>query len=163
MKITTFIGFALAIGWTSTVQAGSVCPKERASIVIDTKTHGLSLCRNGKRVGRFVVALGRGGVDKRKEGHNKTPLGRYRLGRPTHSKKFHRFVPIAYPTRAQRKKGFTGSAIGIHGPRRSLRTWGALNLLMDWTQGCIAVSSDTQIESIVRWVRKHKPRFVYLR
>ena len=71
---------------------------------------------------------------------------------------------MAYPTPAQARAGFTGSAIGIHGPPRGLPGVARLQALVatDWTAGCIAVATDGDIEAIVRWLDERGVRIVRL-
>ena len=104
------------------------------------------------------------GVGKRKEGDNRTPLGRYGLGPPRASRSFHIFVPVQYPTPEQARLGFTGGAIGIHGPPRGWTTLAELAMLVarDWTAGCIALATDTDIDAVAAWVRKQEVRNVRL-
>jgi murein L,D-transpeptidase YafK len=73
------------------------------------------------------------------------------------SERFGTFVPISYPTAEQRRRGFTGSDIGIHGPDRRFRRLGRLTTWADWTAGCIAVGSDDEIDEIALWVEQHEP------
>jgi murein L,D-transpeptidase YafK len=122
------------------------------------------LCNAGKAEGAFTVALGTKGVGKQREGDYKTPLGHYGLGPPRASKNFHIFVPVGYPTPAQARMGFTGGAIGIHGPPRGYSTLAELALLVaqDWTAGCIAVATDAEIETVAAWVRKQEVKDVRL-
>ncbi len=145
--------------------ARAACPSSRNAVVVDTNSHDLRLCLRGQATARYKVALGHGGMGKRREGDAKTPLGRYRLGLPRASVDgFHRFIPVGYPSAAQRSKGYTGGAVGIHGPNRSARFAGsAANTAADWTLGCVAVGSDGEIEAIEAWVRKHRVRDVVLR
>jgi len=136
-------------------------------VVVDTAAGRLHLCDAGRSVEAYPVSLGSGGTGKRKQGDEKTPLGTYRLGKPRGSKKYGRFIPVGYPTKAQRKKGYTGSAIGIHGPPRAALWVGRLGLgraltLFDVTKGCIAVGTDEEIGAIERWVRRLKVRVVHL-
>jgi hypothetical protein len=132
----------------------SACRAGETAIVVDTTAHRLYLCAAGAAERSFPVALGVNGVDKRRTGDNRTPLGIYALGTPRASGSFHRFVPVAYPTPAQARAGFTGSAIGIHGPPRGLEDAARLQALVatDWTAGCIAVATDGDIEAIVGWL-----------
>ena len=104
------------------------------------------------------------GVDKRRAGDNRTPLGSYPLGAPRAARWFHRFIPVAYPTAAQQRAGVSGGAIGIHRPPRGLETAARLALLIasNWTAGCIAVATDAEIERIVAWVEAHQVRTVRL-
>jgi murein L,D-transpeptidase YafK len=91
-------------------------------------------------------------MDKRVEGDERTPTGRYPLGAPRPSAPFHRFIPVGYPTAGQRAEGRTGGAIGIHGPDRRFRLLGSLTTRVDWTAGCLAVGSDAEIDRIAEWV-----------
>jgi murein L,D-transpeptidase YafK len=112
-------------------------------------------------VGRYAVAYGWGGMDKREQGDKKTPLGTYRLGNPRASKAFGTFIHVGYPTRAQRAKGMTGSAIGIHGPHRNLVWAGRLNTLLNATDGCVMVTEE-DIQAIAAWVRLKRVRKVHI-
>lgn len=110
--------------------------------------------------GRFPVALGRGGLDKKREGDGRTPKGAYPLGAPRPSARFHRFVPVGYPTPEQRAQGLTGGDIGIHGPHAAFRPLGSLTTWVDWTEGCIAVGSRSEIEEVAAWVEAARPRAI---
>ena len=119
----------------------------------------------GLGVAAFVaprVALARGGVDKRREGDERTPLGTYRLDRPSRSADFHRFIHVRYPTAEQRRAGYTGSAIGVHGPSRAARRFRRMSTLVDWTAGCIAVGTDADIDAVARFVRTNRVRTIVL-
>jgi murein L,D-transpeptidase YafK len=72
------------------------------------------------------------------------------------------FIPIGYPTANQRRDGYTGSAIGIHGPSRIFTRAGWMNTAADWTKGCIAVASDEAINEIAAWVENKQPRVIHL-
>jgi len=139
------------------------CRTNETAIVVDARTHQLHLCAGGKVERTFAVALGTRGVGKQREGDNRTPLGHYGLGPPRASQNFHIFVPVQYPTPAQARLGFTGGAIGIHGPPRgwSLAALGSL-VAQDWTAGCIAVATDADIEAVADWIRKHGVKDVRL-
>ena len=143
--------------------AGSCAPGETA-VVVDTRTHRMHLCSAGTADRTFAVALGSRGVGKQRQGDARTPLGRYGLGPPRTSKDFHIFIPVGYPTPQQARMGFTGSAIGIHGPPRGWKTLAELAALVsqDWTIGCIAVTTDEDIEAVAAWVRKHEVKNVRL-
>jgi murein L,D-transpeptidase YafK len=122
--------------------------------VVDARAHALWLCRSGVPVERFQVAMGRGGVDKRRRGDGRTPLGTYTLGSPRPSAEYGVFIPIDYPTPAQAASGFTGSAVGIHGPPRGLTEPEYPTSGVDWTQGCIATGVDGDVERIAAFVRE---------
>ena len=133
------------------------------AVVVDTHARTLALCENGQETHHYKVSLGSGGLDKQKEGDARTPLGEYSLapGRP--SSDFHTFLAVGYPTSEQRAAGLTGGAIGIHGPARKYRWLGALAMVSDWTAGCIAVSSDAEIDQIDAWVKAHQVKSILIR
>lgn len=122
---------------------------------IQTKNRKLMICEHGKIVESYKIAIGRGGIGKFSAGDNKTPIGIYNLGQPRQSPQFGTFVPIHYPTKEQKLRGYTGHAIGIHGPHRRFSWLKNLNVWFNWTQGCIAVSDDSEIKSIAQWIKKH--------
>jgi hypothetical protein len=128
------------------------CLPDRREVVVVTADRALWLCEAGHGGARFRVAIGSGGVDKRSTGDRRTPLGTYPLGAPRPSSRFGTFIPVGYPTEEQKKLGFTGSDIGIHGPDRRLRWAGAINAWYDWTAGCIAVATDDEIGQVARFV-----------
>lgn len=136
------------------------CPPTGTLVAVHSADHRLHLCRAGRVEGSFRVALGRGGLDKRREGDERTPLGRYTLGAPRGSERFHRFVPVGYPTEAQRAEGRTGSAIGVHGPDARFAWLGAATAWVDWTNGCIAVGTRREIDTISEWVTRAGARAI---
>ena len=132
------------------------CKDQRTSIVVVGKESTLHLCQDDKSVDTFRVAFGQNGIGKTKPGDKKTPLGSFPLGAPRASADgFHLFVPIIIPSAM-------GSAVGIHGPTRSTRFLGPANVAIDWTLGCIAVSSDSAITSISDFVKKERPRLIHI-
>jgi murein L,D-transpeptidase YafK len=133
---------------------GDPCAGQGTAVVVDTAQRALLLCDEGRVKASHAVALGSGGVDKRVEGDAKVPLGTYPLGKPRASSSFNLFIPVGYPTAEQRRQGYTGSAIGVHGPARLAQ--GASSTAVDWTLGCIAVGTDDEIEAIARWVNTRR-------
>ncbi len=130
-----------------------LCIGHGTAVLADTDTQIIFLCKNGKTVGDYDFSMGREGVGKTSLGDKKTPLGIYPLAKPYKSDRFKVFIPIGYPTPAQEKLGFTGQDAGIHGPARGFfRCAGFLNATVNWTQGCLAVSSDTFVKEIGRFV-----------
>lgn len=143
-------------------QGFSPCEGRKTALVIRSDEHRLWLCRAGTAEGSFKVALGRNGTGKQQEGDQRTPLGTYPLGQPRVSTEYHVFIPVGYPTPAQRRQGYTGSAIGIHGPKRSFAWAGWLITLFDWTLGCIALASDEEIEHVAAWVERERVAVVHI-
>ncbi|MBN8541758.1 MAG: L,D-transpeptidase family protein [Deltaproteobacteria bacterium] len=126
-------------------------------LIADTETQILYLCKNGKSVKDFDFAKGWNGTAKREEGDERTPLGVYNIKAPQKSSSgFHKFIHISYPTPHQKSQGYTGSNVGIHGPSRWARCLGRLNTyVFDWTNGCIAVGSDREIDEVSRFVEEN--------
>jgi murein L,D-transpeptidase YafK len=149
--------FALALALAFPT-ATAPCRPHETGVVVEVAAHALTLCDEGRTAARHRVALGSGGVGKRQRGDDRTPLGLYSLGAPRASQHFGTFVPVGYPTGSQRRMGFTGDSVGIHGPPRGIA--GALGTAIDWTAGCIAVGSDAEIESIAAFIRRRQARTV---
>lgn len=143
---------------------GDGCAGILKAVVIDTKTKHMWLCQAGSSFRGYAVAIGSGGPDKQKEGDNKTPLGIYALGSPRPSGEgFHTFIPIDFPREDQKRKGFNGGKIGIHGPPESWKWLGSTTTWVNWTRGCIAVGSIDEIIEIADWVRTNQVKEVILR
>jgi murein L,D-transpeptidase YafK len=100
------------------------------------------------------VALGAGGMGKRAQRDKKTPLGSYAVGKARSSSRYRRFIPIGYPTAAQRRAGYSGSDVGIHGPD-PMFTWEGT---VDWTNGCIALKKSEDLDVLVVWTDKWQPK-----
>lgn len=159
-------GLLLFAAWLSISRRLSgfeACEGRPHSIVVTTRRHTLWLCGAQGPVQGFPVALGRGGVDKRQAGDRRTPRGQYRLDPPRESDRFGIFIPVGYPTKEERRRGFSGSAIGLHGPDHRFRWLGPMNSWADWTQGCIAVATDAEIRKIADWARRHQAREIHIR
>lgn len=138
----------------------SPCPDRGDAISVVARKRELWLCQNGTAVSRFQVAMGRGGVDKHRRGDGRTPLGTYALGTPRPSVQFGVFIPFEYPTPDQLAQGFTGGALGIHGPPRGLTEPEYPTTVVDWTDGCIATGTDDDIARIADFVRERQPVLV---
>jgi L,D-peptidoglycan transpeptidase YkuD (ErfK/YbiS/YcfS/YnhG family) len=154
VQLLTFI---LAVAVSSLAQSSpspsDACAAHGTSLWVETRSHRLRLCEGGRTLADFPVALGERGIGKRLRGDRRTPLGVYPLGSPRPSASFGTFIPIGYPTPWQKRMGFTGSAVGLHGPPRDLADAGASNVASDWTWGCVALASDAEIARVAAWVR----------
>ena len=133
------------------------CSRYDTAVVVDVHVRSLWLCELGATQAHYPVALGRGGTGKRTRGDRKTPLGSYALGEPRLSDRFGVFIPISYPTAAQRRRGFTGGEIGIHGPQRRFEWAGSWNTYVDWTDGCIALGTLDEAMEVATFVHEHAP------
>lgn len=107
------------------------------------------LDQNGNPIRSYMVSLGKMPEgDKRKEGDNKTPEGKYIIESRNDKSDYHLSLRISYPNasdkyRASKAGVKPGGAIMIHGmPNgQSWKTW-KYNKTKDWTNGCIAVYND---------------------
>ncbi len=132
-------------------------------MVVESSRHKLYLCEAGRRAAEFGVRLGRKGMGKRRSGDGKSPLGVYPLGKPRPSQRYGRFIPVGYPTPAQQRQGYSGSAIGVHGPDRRVRWLGRLVNTFDTTDGCVGLATDEDMDRVVSWVRRARPRTIEIR
>jgi murein L,D-transpeptidase YafK len=129
-------------------------------------------CEGGARR-EFTVALSRTPVGpKRRAGDWRTPEGTYRISGAPRKSRFHLFVPIDYPTRADVVAGFDDGVIGARTAQRLLERlargellpqdtplggtlgfhgegeeWRGISEVLDWTYGCFALT-DADIEFI---------------
>jgi murein L,D-transpeptidase YafK len=133
-----------------------------ALVVVRTTEHRLYACETGSIVRSYDVRLGRHGTGKTRAGDGKTPLGTYPLGVPRPSKDYGTFIPIGYPTAQQARRGLTGSAIGLHGPLRSVRWLGRAVNWFDTSDGCIGIATDDEMSILARWVRTKRPRTIVI-
>jgi murein L,D-transpeptidase YafK len=130
------------------------------AMLVRTDKHRLFLCEQNRTVAEMPVALGQGGIGKRTQGDQRVPLGEYPLGSPVPSVQFHIFIPLGYPTPDQVRAGYTGSALGVHGPQRGYET--PASTTMDWTAGCIAVGTDREIDRVADWIRAKRVRRIVI-
>jgi len=128
------------------------CPSTEAVVFVDTHAHVLLACEGGLAAHAYRVRLGSGGAGKTREGDRRTPLGVYGLAAPRRSERFGTFVPVGYPTAAQVALGYTGSAIGVHGPPRALRPFGRYLSAFDTTAGCVGLASDAEMDELRGWI-----------
>ncbi len=150
-----FAAFMLA-----TMASPAPCVGKGTALYVDATERLLWLCESGRAREAIPVALGRGGLNKRVEADAKVPLGEYPLGSPLPSKAYHVFIPVGYPTPGQRSQGFTGGAIGVHGPIRG--HGGPSSTKMDWTLGCIAVGTDAEINRVAGWLKATRARRIII-
>jgi hypothetical protein len=156
-------GGGLLLSCHNRAGAAGVCTASDARIVVETAAHRLVLCEREREIGSFSVRLGRGGVGKTAEGDGKTPLGAYPLAEPRKSDRYGTFIPIGYPTPDQRRRGFTGGDVGVHGPHRWVRWLGTLVNSFDSSNGCVGLATDGEMATIADWVRSAHAATIELR
>jgi murein L,D-transpeptidase YafK len=159
-----FLWLVVLLGTASgAARAEGPCRTQDARIVVELEAHRLVLCKQAQAVKTFGVRLGHGGTGKSRAGDGKTPVGVYPLGKPRASKRYGMFIPVGYPTAQQRKQGFTGGAIGVHGPDRRAKWLGRLVNTFDTSDGCVGLAKDEEMAEIAKWVRTVKAHTIELR
>lgn len=151
--------------------APPLCERIEAIEVRKSERALVAACAGGGEL-RLPVALARAAGPKRARGDQRMPEGEYRIAGPLRpSQRFHRFLPIDYPSVADAERAFAerrigaverdaivrahrarrlppqetalGGHLGFHGEGKRWRGSGAL----DWTEGCIALA-DGDIERL---------------
>jgi len=131
-------------------------------IVVNKSKRELLLSRSGKMIRTYRIALGKNPVGpKLRKGDRKTPEGVYSISGRNAASAYHRSLRISYPNaddriRARRQGVDPGGDIMIHGLPNGQGYVGASHRLIDWTDGCIAVT-DAEIEEIWRLVPDGTP------
>jgi murein L,D-transpeptidase YafK len=131
-------------------------------VLVSKSDHTMTLFRNGQEIRVFRVALGRNsGGPKIKEGDHKTPEGNYVLDSKNAGSAFHLAMHISYPNeldreRAARLGAAPGGNIMVHGIKNGFGWLGRWHRLVDWTDGCIALTNP-EIEQFARLVPKGTP------
>ncbi len=131
-------------------------------VVLEKAARRLSLYRDGRLLRSYRVALGRSPVGpKEREGDNRTPEGQYIIDWRNTRSAYHLALHVSYPSPADvaraRAAGYKpGGDIMIHGLPNGLAWIGQSHALVDWTQGCVAVTN-AEIEEIARAVPDGTP------
>jgi len=157
----------------------SACGRAVRVVVSKAERRATIECSAGGRV-VFPIALSRDRGPKRAEGDHRMPEGEYAIAGRARKSRFHLFVPIDYPSRADAERALAehridratfdaiaqahaerrmppqdtplGGALGLHG--EGARWRGELDL--NWTEGCVALS-DRAIEQLAKLVRRGTP------
>jgi len=137
---------------------------------------------DGGAVFTFPAAFGREPLGaKRAAGDERTPEGEYRIAGAARPSRFHRFLPIDYPSTADadaalaerriarsdhrriveaHRRGVLppqdtplGGLLGLHGEGRR---WRGESKQLDWTHGCIALA-DAELDFVIARVAQGTP------
>lgn len=131
-------------------------------VVVKKGARRLALYDGQDLLREYRVALGGNPLGhKQREGDERTPEGHYVLDFRKADSSFHLALHISYPsgadTQAARDQGVSpGGQIMVHGIRNGLGLLGRAHALVDWTDGCIAVTN-REIEEIWRVVPDGTP------
>lgn len=131
--------FALVFVYRSTLYNPLPQNSRIIKIIIDKKTHKMTVYTDTDIVKVYKVALGRGvyGI-KDTSWDNITPSGNYYISFKNPNSNYHKALGLSY-----------GNDIEIHGIKNGWPSVGNLHTLIDWTRGCIAVSN-IEIDDIYR-------------
>jgi len=124
-------------------------------VILKKSTRMLYLYSGGEVLYRYHISLGQEATGaKAFEGDMRTPEGTYRLDWRQLSSRYNKSIHISYPNSKDKEyaKKFgmsAGGMIMIHGTPNiwslsPLGDW--LPMLVDWTEGCIAMSNDDMEE-----------------
>jgi murein L,D-transpeptidase YafK len=155
---TAYIYAGIFLPWLPIDQAAPHVDR----VLVKKKDHKLLLMNGDAVVKSYPVALARGGLEpKQRQGDHKTPEGPYVIDSRNQTSRFHRALHVSYPNETDKERApklgvDPGGAIMIHGLQNGLGWLGASQRLVDWTDGCIAVT-DEQIEEIWRLVPNGTP------
>jgi len=146
------LGIVLSLGFSALLAE----PIQLADkIIVKKSARMLYLSSGGEIFKKYHVSLGRVPVgDKEIEGDMKTPEGTYALDYRQLSDNYYKSLHISYPNAEDKAHAKSlgqsaGGMIMIHGtpPSWSLSPYGDwMNVLIDWTDGCIAMSNDDMDE-----------------
>jgi murein L,D-transpeptidase YafK len=142
------------------IWAGSTSPdsaKAADLIVIVKSSRTMTLYRGRTVLKTYKVALSRDSTGaKERAGDHKTPEGDYVIDAKNAHSRFHLALHLSYPNandreRARRLGVNPGGNVEIHGLPEGYSWVGGAQRLVDWTDGCIAVTN-SEIEEIWRMV-----------
>ena len=152
----------VAFAWANWPAAG-VGGGVRADLVVVKKSARLlELYAGDQLLKSYAVSLGRNPVGpKRAEGDERTPEGTYVLDSRKSDSSFHRALHISYPSAADVAQAHAsgvdpGGPIMVHGLPNGLGFLGKIHRLVDWTDGCVAVTN-AEIDEIWQVVADGTP------
>jgi murein L,D-transpeptidase YafK len=139
--IGIFIGIGIAYGIMSLAYADTDVNTNKILIY---KQENILYVLNNKNdiLSQYKVRIGKNTKCKSKEGDQATPCGEYKITRIRKHPKYKIFMDINYPNKKDKEEGKTGNLIGIHQwyPKDPIK----------YSQGCITVLNDGEIEEIAK-------------
>lgn len=158
MRLTLLYAIYACMIATAPAHAG-----EKVDLVrVDKSDRRLELIGGGKVLRSYSIALGGDPLGhKHQEGDQRTPQGRYVLDWRNPNSIAHKSIHISYPNAddlaaAKTRHVDAGGMIMIHGQPNGFGWWGWLLQLVDWTDGCIAVT-DSDMDEIWAMVADGTP------
>jgi len=128
-------------------------PGTKADLVVVHKAaRRLELYRGKELLKAYQVSLGRHSIGtKTQQGDGRTPEGDYRLDYRNPTSSFHKALHISYPepadiASARSRNVDPGGLVMVHGMRNGFGWIGRLHRVIDWTDGCVAVTNNEMDE-----------------
>jgi murein L,D-transpeptidase YafK len=127
------------------------------SVVVEKKAHRLTLYHLGRPLKAYRIALGGQPVgDKVSAGDRRTPEGVFAVIARNDNSDFHLALRLSYPDERHQAVADSlgvspGGDIMIHGLPKGRSQVGAQHRIVDWTNGCVALT-DEEIEELWRAV-----------
>jgi len=131
-------------------------PRQKHVFIVDSRSSRLYLFKNAggkpQLVADYYVTLGKNGMEKTREGDQKTPVGVYFVTADLPREKLSDFYgagayPISYPNEWDRRMGRKGHGIWLHGVPSAV-----YNRPPRASDGCLALANP-DLESIGRYVQ----------
>ncbi|MEW6601555.1 MAG: L,D-transpeptidase family protein [Nitrospirota bacterium] len=152
------ISLLFSVIYNSAYSAKIISSRIQADYVLVQKSlKQLTLYHDERPIKTYNVALGRNPIGpKLTEGDLRTPEGRYTIDSRNSNSKYHLALHISYPNEIDLQiTGIAGVSPGgnimIHGTGEEYAWMGAFHDVVDWTDGCIAVTNE-EIEEIWKLV-----------
>lgn len=123
------------------------------NILVIKSARKLVLLREETPIKEYRIALGGNPLGhKTRQGDQRTPEGKYIIDYRKKDSSFHRALHISYPNARDRAEARAqgvdpGGLIMIHGIKNGLGLIGRWHRLLDWTDGCIALTN-AEIEEL---------------
>jgi murein L,D-transpeptidase YafK len=117
-------------------------------IVVVKSARTMTLESNGRILKTYKIALGGQPVGaKQRQGDRKTPEGKYVIDAKNEHSQFFMALRLSYPNAADRAHARSlgagpGGDVEIHGLGKQYGWIGPRHRLVDWTDGCIAVTNE---------------------
>jgi murein L,D-transpeptidase YafK len=155
---------ACAVGFAAAAASAQPLPRAVVAdrIVVRKADRTLTLYWHGAELKSYRVALGGQPLGaKERRGDQRTPEGLYTVRKHKKPSDFHAALEIDYPNAADRARAkgagvAPGGGIEIHGLRDGFDWLGSAHAILDWTDGCIAVTN-AEIDELVRAVPDGTP------
>jgi len=132
--------------------ASGLSAKKADYILVEKNLRIMTLFHGYRAIKTYRISLGKNPEGpKQFEGDESTPEGHYRIVAKNSHSQFYKSLKISYPNkqdiqRAKEVKKSPGGNIMIHAFPREWDWIGRMHLLLNWTDGCIAVTPDEMDE-----------------